>query len=154
MKSIQLTFHEGKNAPQSGMRIVPIKGRGGFTPVLGGGPIWSQKSSSEQISKMFRNDVYKNRKHWAQLVITIDEIDLSFWLPEELDHVCEVFRMVPFPTALNLVKQDPQETRLNGHWLSRLPKKAKSKKFRDRFLKFVLSDHPEELLTFRSFYAS
>lgn len=110
-------------------------------------------STSEKIRNMFEHDKHAKRAVWAELTISIDNIDLYFSLPEELDYVCEIFETVPFPTALTLANKDPNEFRLNTHWLSRLPKKVKDKKYRERFIKYVNSA-PKELRDFRSFYES
>lgn len=151
MKSIHLTFHQGKDAPKSGLRTVPLSDDSGRTRVHDSEGTWFLKASSAKIHRFFDKGCYQERESWAQLTIIIDDIELSFWVPEELDYVCDVFSIVPFPTALTLANHDPDENRLNGHWLSRLPKKAKMKKFRDRFIKYVKSE-PKELQEFRSFY--
>jgi len=154
MKSMHLTFHRGKSAAKFGQRIVPLTCQSGSASAqdFDESSAWIRKGSSTLIRRFFESDFHIKRETWAQLTILIDEIELSFWLPEELDYVCEVFQMTPFPTALSLSNRDPNESRLNGHWLSRLPKKAKGKKFRERFVKYVNSA-PKDLRRFRSFYA-
>ena len=100
---------------------------------------------------MFDDPSHRDRQSWAQLLIELDGVTLAFWLPEELDHVSEVFSTKPPPSVYSLVRKDPSESRANSHWLSRLPKKAKSKKFREAFLKYVRSE-PRALKEFRRIY--
>ena len=146
-----VTYHSGENAPRNGARIVSDEPQHNRSRVIDSSGCWSSKASSRKIANMFDDLAHEGRRSWAQLTVHLDEITLTFWLPEELDHVCDVFSMNPLPTARTLTRNDTDETRLNSHWLSRLPKKAKSKKFRERFLKFV-NAKPEELMEFRSYY--
>ncbi len=145
MKRMQLTFCNGEDAPKMGKRLIPDD-----TEVLSD-KRWYAKASSDEIAALFCSEIKKGRTSWVQLIIELDDIPLYFWLPSELDHVCDVFAMKPFPTALTLAKQSSIELWLNNHWLSRLPKAAKSPRYRQRFLKYVASS-PPELQTFRDFY--
>ena len=151
-KTMTVTFHSGKDAPRRGRRIFTDEPELNRVQVIDFSGCWPTKASSEKIAAMFDNGAYDGRRSWAQLTVHLDSINLVFWLPEELDHVCEVFSIKPFPSARTLIKKDNEETRLNSHWLSRLPKKAKSPKFREKFLKFI-ETCPNELAEFRRHYA-
>ncbi|MCP4358846.1 MAG: hypothetical protein GY796_12575 [Chloroflexi bacterium] len=145
MKRMVLTFCDREDAPELGWRVFPE-----------GADVKSDneyhvKACSDEIVALVSMEREKGRRTWLQLTIEIDEFPLYFWLPAELDLVCDVFAAKPFPTALSLAKKSPGEIRLNNHWLSRLPKSAKSPKYRERFLKYVASS-PPELQTFREFY--
>ncbi len=153
MKSIRLTFYQGGDAAEAGRSFISFCDDKGVMQTHSVNEPARLIATSQKMLHFFKKDIHKDRLVFAHLAISIDDIELVFKLPEELDHVCEVFETVPFPTALGLANKDPNEFYLNKHWLSRLPKKAKAPKFRQRFVKFVRSA-PKELRDFRSFYAS
>jgi hypothetical protein len=113
--------------------------------------VYSSRASSPEIKKLIEQEVINGRSKWAQLTIEIDNTPLAFWLPAELEIYCDVFAMVPFPTAKTLLNRSPGSMELNSHWLSRLPKQAKAKKFRERFLRYVQAQ-PPTLSEFYDFY--
>lgn len=115
------------------------------------GAAYFGRASSTEINDIIQTETAKGRLKWAQLSIELDGIVLAFWLPAELKSYCKIFDTTPFPTARTLLKASPNATELNRHWLSRLPKQAKSKKFRERFLKYVASC-PPALKEFYDFY--
>lgn len=111
----------------------------------------AKPAGSAHIDRIYQQERLAGRTTWAQLTVGLGDVELVFWHPAELQAYCEVFALHPFPTSRSLVLRDADETRLNRHWLSRLPKAAKAPKFRARFLEYVSSE-PEELKTFRHFY--
>ncbi|WP_284165490.1 hypothetical protein [Frigidibacter sp. SD6-1] len=152
MKNMSISFHFGANAPLRGWRCFPGE-EDSSTAVLvhEDGEQWVRKGSSRRIEELFDPHIKAGRNEWAQLSVRLDGVALYFWLPEELDHVCSVFAMQPFPTALGLTRGEEFETTLNKHWLSSLPACAKKAKFRGRFLKLVRSQ-PVALQSFKAFY--
>ncbi|MEO0989398.1 MAG: hypothetical protein AAFX00_00445 [Pseudomonadota bacterium] len=91
---------------------------------------------------------YYHRKLWCMLHIHIDAVTLYFGTPLELDEVCRVLAAQPLPSTLELCRD--RGSGPNSHWLSRLPKKAKTTKWRQKFLKFVSSE--KKVAQFRTFY--
>jgi hypothetical protein len=144
MKSLALQCADGAEVPLTGH--IPRHPGGGDRCL----PL---QTTSALVLGLVRAEIARGRRRWMQLVISLDGIDLAFWLPAELDHVAEVFRTRPFPTARTLAQRDPGEGLLNQHWLSRLPKAAKAARFRARFLTLVQAD-PPEIAAFRRFYAA
>ena len=150
---MSVTYVDGSDATQSGDRIVlpdrpePLSPE----PLSSDTPAFYRRATSKETRKFVEAEAATGRSKWAQLSIEMDGELLAFWLPEELEMYCEVFAMKPFPTALTVLKRSPPSTQLNAHWLSRLPKKVKSPKFRERFLHYVNS-RPPELVEFYKFY--
>ncbi len=96
------------------------------------------------------NPFFTSRKRWCALEVHLDGITLWFATPEELDHV----RGVLAGKVLQSTRVPGDSRRVgrpNRHWLSRLPAKAKTPKFRHRFEKLVTSGTPE-MAAFRQFY--
>lgn len=151
MKNMSITYHNGNTAVRSGYRI--IHSDQGDSPFHHGDDDkgYFGRSSSTQIKTLIEQEANTGRLRWAQLVIEIDNVPLAFWLPAELEIYCDVFAMVPFPTAKTLLARSPGSLELNSHWLSRLPKQAKATKFRERFLRYVQSK-PPALKEFYEFY--
>lgn len=151
MKKMTIRFFEGEDAPQSGRRIIlpddSIGNKTVLNPKLG----YTARAFSSDFQDAIDCERTKGRRRWAQLLVELDAMELAFWLPEELEEYCRVFAMVPFPSAKTLLRSTPDSLELNRHWLSRLPKHAKSKKFRDHFLRYVASQ-PKALEEFYSFY--
>lgn len=152
MKNMSITYQEGNNATMLGSRIVLSEDAENKLIRVHGENSYHSRASSTDIRKLIEAEVKRGRTKWAQLLIEIDDVSLGFWLPAELEAYCAVFAMTPFPTARTLLKGSPESGELNSHWLSRLPKKAKSKKFRDRFLRYVEAQ-PKALTEFRDFYS-
>jgi len=154
MKNMSIHYFDGSTAPKSGSRIglAHDPAEGELRRVHGLDSCFSRATSTD-IRKLIEEEVKNGRNRWAQLTIEIDGVLLAFWLPSELKIYCEVFATKSFPTARTLLKGSPNSSELNSHWLSRLPKKAKSPKFRERFLRYVES-RPVEFITFNEFYHS
>ncbi|MGB5560347.1 MAG: hypothetical protein WBN04_20325 [Paracoccaceae bacterium] len=151
MKNMSITYFDGNDPTMSGSRIVfPESAESKLVRVYGEDTYFGRASSTE-IRNLIQAEVKNGRTKWAQLLIEIDDVSLGFWLPAELEAYCVVFATTPFPTARTLLKRSPDSSELNSHWLSRLSKKAKSKKFRDRFLRYV-ETQPKALIEFRDFY--
>lgn len=145
MKHMRLTkFPRLHPSRLSGVFARPGDASSQGQPVLG-------RASSLFVKTL--HDQYVGKQGAAQLSVELDGVELHFWLPEELDHVAEILSRTPLPTAYTLHKQDAGETALNSHWLSRLPKRAKTTKWRTRFIKFLASQ-PKPLREFRAFYGA
>lgn len=151
MKQMSIIYCNGINAPDSGRRIVRSEREEAILRKAHGQNASYIKATSTDTVNFIKDEVAKGRQKWAQLTVQVDDIPLAFWLPAELEIYCKVFAMVPFPTARTLVNKSPEASEMNRHWLSRLPKNAKSKKYRERFLKYVAS-HPPALMEFYEFY--
>lgn len=151
MKNMYIYYFEGKDAAMSGSRIELPESAESKLVRVHGKDTYLRRASSTETRKLIEAEVKSGRTKWAQLLIEIDDVSLGFWLPAELEAYCTVFAMAPFPTAKTLLKGSPDSSELNSHWLSRLSKKAKSKKFRDRFLRYV-ETQPKALIEFRDFY--
>ncbi len=152
MKNMSITYLDGNNATKFGSRIVLPETAENNLDCVHSENTYLRRASSTEIRKLIEAEVKSGRTKWAQLLIEIDDVRLGFWLPAELEAYCAVFAMTPFPTARTLLKGSPNSSELNSHWLSRLSKKAKSKKFRDRFLRYV-GTQPKALIEFRDFYS-
>ncbi|MEM6588984.1 MAG: hypothetical protein AAF641_11100 [Pseudomonadota bacterium] len=148
---MSITYFDGNDATKSGSRIVLPESAESRPVRVQGKETYLRRASSTEIRKLVEAEVKGGRTKWAQLLIEIDDVSLGFWLPAELEAYCTVFAMTPFPTARTFLKGSPDSHELNSHWLSRLSKKAKSKKFRDRFLRYV-ETRPKALIEFRDFY--
>ncbi|MEO9863752.1 MAG: hypothetical protein ABJZ83_05380 [Yoonia sp.] len=149
---MSISYFDGNDATKLGSRVVHPEQPESKLRRVDGENIYLSKASSTDFRQKIEAEVKSGRTKWAQLVIEIDDISLAFWLPAELDAYCEVFATTPFPTAKTLLKRSPDSTELNSHWLSRLPKKAKSGKFRVRFLRYV-ETRPTALIKFQDFYS-
>ena len=152
MKNISINYFDGSTTTKSGSRIVLADGQTeSKLRRVHGEDAFFGRATSTKIRKLIEEEIRNGRTRWAQLTIEVDGVLLAFWLPSELKIYCEVFAIKPFPTARTLLKGSPDSSELNSHWLSRLPKKAKSQKFRDRFLRYMDS-RPTELIEFNEFY--
>ncbi|ANL47973.1 hypothetical protein AMC87_CH03320 [Rhizobium phaseoli] len=90
------------------------------------------------------------RKLWCLLAVHFDGVDLIFATPLELDQFLAVMSQNPLPSGWALI---PGQSvgRPNNHWLSRLPKGAKSWKFRQSICRFLRQ--AGVVREFRDFYA-
>lgn len=145
-----ITYFDGEDIPRCGGLFHVLEKEKTSHGVHGN---FFRRATSEELANLLQAEVEKGRLKWAQLSIEIDDIVLAFWLPEEVETYCDVFAMTPFPTAKTLIGERTKDADLNRHWLSRLPKRAKSKKFRERFIKYVHTGTPE-WKEFRNFYQS
>lgn len=152
MKRMSIRYFDGSTATRSGSRVVLSEESESRVRCADDDAPYFNRASSQEIRKLIEEEVEGGRTRWAQLTIEIDDILLAFWLPAELEIYCDVFAMAPFPTAKTLLRKAADSQELNSHWLSRLPKEAKSKKFRERFLRYVGS-RPSELIEFQEFYS-
>lgn len=89
------------------------------------------------------------RPMWCLLTVTMQGVQLHFATPQELDHVLDVLGQNPMPSGRSLVPSQGLG-RPNSHWLSRLPKRAKTTKFRAAFARFVARN--ADVRRFRAFY--
>lgn len=105
-----------------------------------------QRKRPKSVEHPFRSQ----RKIWCLLAVHFDGLDLRFALPQELDHFIEVLSQNPLPSGRSLTAECAVG-RPNGHWLSRLPAKAKSWKFRQRLCKFLVTC--PEASSMREFYS-
>ncbi len=88
---------------------------------------------------------------WCQLELEYQNVLLQFSMTRELDHFIDVMQRNPLPSGGSLVKGQ-RLGRPNNHWLSRLPAKIKTRKFRVGLLKFIESN--KVVNEFYEFYSS
>lgn len=119
-----------------------------FRSLDGGFLRWSV---SKKIADLVAQELESGRRSWAALVVEIDEVELDFIHPHELDLYCDVFARQPLPPARKIAFEEGDVYSVNSHWLSRLPAKCKTTKFRKRFLGYVAS-RPRALNDFEDFY--
>lgn len=143
----------------SGMKSAAISLHDAFpeTPVSGWvGARWvawvPQTSASGQPKRprQVPHPFLSQRRVWCLLHVHFDGVDLRFSMPQELDHVIEVLSQNPLPSGRSLTQQCVIG-RPNRHWLSRLPAKAKSWKFRQRLCAYLTTLPEAQAL--RDFYA-
>ncbi len=80
---------------------------------------------------------------WAQLVVELDGVTLRFSSPAELDQLIDVLSRNPLPTTRRLSELRGTTVGPNGHWLSRLPARAKPQRFRKKLVAYLRSVRPE-----------
>lgn len=80
---------------------------------------------------------------WAQLVVEFDGVEVRFSSSAELDHFSKVLSCNPLPTTRRLSELRDTMLGPNGHWLSRLPSRAKPLDFRRRFVAYLQRVRPE-----------
>ena len=80
---------------------------------------------------------------WLQLIIEFDRVHLRFSSSAELDHFIDVLSRNPLPTTRRLSELRGTEVGPNGHWLSRLPSRAKPLGFRRRLVAYLQTVRPE-----------
>lgn len=140
MKTARLSYHRQFPA-------TPISGRAGARwfawvpgPRLGG-----QATRPVEMAHPFLHQ----RPLWCLLTVQFDRLELRFATPEELDQFLRVMSQNPLPSGRSLVP-DQAVGRPNGHWLSRLPARAKPWKFRQRLCRHL--QMLPEAARFRRFY--
>jgi len=74
-------------------------------------------------------------KGWPVLLVEVDGVGLVFTSLAELDTYVDVMSRRPLPLSRELLRDFPMGP--NSHWLSRLPKKAKSVKHRETAVKYL-----------------
>jgi len=99
--------------------------------------------------RQVRHPFLDQRKVWCLLEVHFDGVDLLFATPQELDQFIDVLSQNPLPSGRSLVTECAIG-RPNRHWLARLPKRAKSLKFRERVCRFLKECH--SATKFRDFY--
>tara|TARA_R110000787_G_scaffold45526_4_gene111027 strand:+ start:846 stop:1310 length:465 start_codon:yes stop_codon:yes gene_type:complete len=72
---------------------------------------------------------------WPVLMVEVDGVKLVFTSLAELDTYVDVMSRKPLPSTRVLSRRFPMGP--NSHWLSRLPKKAKSPKHRETAVKYL-----------------
>ncbi len=72
---------------------------------------------------------------WPVLMVEVDGVKLVFTSLAELDTYVDVMSRKPLPSTRVLSRRFPMGP--NSHWLSRLPKKAKSPKHRATAVKYL-----------------
>lgn len=107
--------------------------------------------SFERSPVMVRHPFLESLKLWCGLELEYQNVFLQFSMPAELDLFVSVMQQNPLPSGESLVKGH-RLGRPNNHWLSRLPAKAKSRKFRLGVLKFI--DQNQTVKEFYNFYAN
>lgn len=103
-----------------------------------------QKRKPQMVDHPFR----RQRRLWCLLSVHLDGVDLVFATPRELDMLTQTLSRNPLPSGCSL---DPRFRlgRPNNHWLSRLPAKAKSHKYREKLIAYLGGAAPvQEFLTF------
>lgn len=141
MKLVKLTYHEEFPA-------TPVSGWAGAS-----WRAWIKQSSDSgqpKRPKQIAHPFLSQRKLWCLLHLQFDGVGLRFATPREIDHVVDVLSKNPLPSGHSLVP-GVRLGRPNSHWLSRLPSKAKSLKFRKRLCGFLMSS--KDVKKFREFYA-
>jgi hypothetical protein len=79
-------------------------------------------------------------KGWPVLLVEVDGVELVFTSLAELDTYVDVMSRTPLPSTRELSRDFPIGP--NSHWLSRLPKKAKSVKHRETAVKYLREIRP------------
>ena len=76
-------------------------------------------------------------KGWARVAVEFNGVILEFASIYELEHVIAVLLKNPLPTTRSLSNRRGSIKGPNSHWLSRLPAKAKSWKFRQQLVVYL-----------------
>lgn len=142
MKKITLSYHRD-------FQWAPISGRAGARKY--GWKNLRTETGQWKSPKTVRHPFAKQRKLWCVMVVEFQDIELIFAMPPELDQFLDVMSQNPLPSGHRLVKGQKLGSP-NGHWLSRLPKKAKSWAFRQKICRFLETD--PRVQKFRDFYMS
>jgi hypothetical protein len=140
MKSARINLY--RNFPET-----PMSGRAGARYYA-----WVQRTndsgqpkSPERVGHPF----LEQRKSWCLLSVHFNGVDLRFAMIEELDLFLNVMSRNPLPSGYSLVP-DCAIGRPSRHWLARLPKQAKSWKFRKALCDFLRANTTVQ--AFRAFY--
>lgn len=127
-----------------------------WTPISGwAGARWSvwllrQSGPGRRIRIVREHSRFlRQRALWCLLTLDFDDVQLRFATPQELDDMLDILSRQPRPSAGSLVSWQ-RLGRPNNHWLSRLPKQAKTRKFHAALCKFVARD--KTVQSFRDFY--
>ena len=111
--------------------------------------------NKQTVSGQWRSPTYgetpfaTQRKLWCRLEVQFRGVTLFFATPQELDHFLAIMQQKHLPSGPSLV-QGRRMGRPNNHWLSRLPAKAKSWKFRNAICEFL--SRQAGVRKFRGFY--
>lgn len=125
----------------------------GWAGARDSGWVREQTASGQWKSPRFarRHPFSEQRKLWLQLSVEFQGVLLVFATPLELDQFLSVMSKNPLPSGRSLFP-GRAVGRPNNHWLSRLPSKAKTLKFRTAACRY-LTEAPAAR-RFREFYAS
>ena len=140
MKSAQLTYHRA--FPWS-----PISGWAGAREYG-----WVQRpnaSGQPRLPETIYHPFPWQRLLWCRLAVHFQGVDLLFAMPLELDQFIAVMGANPLPSGRSLLPEQ-RRGRPNNHWLSRLPAKAKTWKFRQAVCRYL--ETSPEVRRFRAFY--
>ena len=132
MKSAQISFHDS-------FPTTPVSYWAGAR-----WSAWIRKEDATghlQHLTIVRHPFAIQRKAWCLLEVHFDTVELRFATPQELDHFVGVLAKNPLQSGRSLFP-DCAIGRPKGHWLAKLPSKAKSRKFRKRICIF-LAECPE-----------
>lgn len=141
MKSAELYY--SRNFPETPISIwADFRWRGWVKETTASG----QRKRPAQIDHPFRFQ----RKLWCLLHVHFRGVDLIFATPAELDQFLDVISRNPMPSGYSLLPGQ-KIGRPSRHWLSRLPKEAKSWKFRQAVCRFLREN--KVVGKFRDFYA-
>ncbi len=141
-----------KSARLSSSRTFPETPISGWTGVRWSGWVREKTPAGQQMKpRRVVHPFLLQRKLWYLLEVHFNSVDLRFATPLELDHFIAVMSQNPLPSGWSLVRGQ-RWGRPNNHWLSRLPKAAKSWKFRQAICKYL--QEAETVKLFRQCYAS
>lgn len=142
MKKAQISYH----------RLFPWTPVSGWAGARSRGYVPRISPSGQRMSPTTLDHPFRfQRKQWCLLKVEFDGVGLVFATPQELDHFIDVLSRNPLPNGGSLIKGRIRPGKPNGHWLSRLPTKARSWKFRQKLCRY-LQEQPK-IGEFRAFYA-
>ena len=81
---------------------------------------------------------------WVQLLVEFDGVEVQFSSSAELDHFLDILSRNPLPTTRRLSELRGTTLGPNGHWLSRLPSRAKPNDFRRRLVAYLQRVRPDD----------
>lgn len=92
------------------------------------------------------------RKKWCALNVEFNSVFLRFAMLAEFDHVLGVLQQNPLPSGFKLTGRHHSVGRPPGHWLTKLPAKTKSARFRRKLCDWL--QQCESIREFQAFYAA
>jgi hypothetical protein len=91
---------------------------------------------------MIQTAAFSKYRKYAQLVVYLDGFTLRFSTPPELDHFLDIMSRRLLPRGPGFIGGRASLGLPNNHWLSRLPKKCKTLKYRSKITKLLSHSHP------------